>query len=181
MLLKTKHLPRYTLKDYEKWQGDWELVEGIPYALASPSLTHQRIVLILSMLFQLQLEEEEKCKDCVVTIDTDYIVAEDTVFRPDIAVVCSNKGEKITETPELIVEVVSPASRKMDEEIKPLYYSREGVKYYLLVYPEEKKMVLKTLNRKGEDEELPLEGEFEFQLKNGCTLKLNPSEVWKRV
>ncbi|RTZ60865.1 MAG: Uma2 family endonuclease [Gammaproteobacteria bacterium] len=150
MLLKEKHLPRYTIKDYERWQGDWELVEGIPYALASPSLTHQRVVVILSMLLQLQLEEKEECKDCVLTIDTDYIVSEDTVFRPDIAVVCGNKDEKITKTPKLIIEVVSPASRKMDEEIKPLYYAKEGVEYYLLVYPQERKMALKTFKGNGE-------------------------------
>jgi|GEM_PF-6471308 len=38
MLLKEKHLPRYTVRDYERWKGYWELVEGIPYALVSSSL-----------------------------------------------------------------------------------------------------------------------------------------------
>jgi len=181
MLLKEKHLPHYTVKDYERWKGDWELVEGIPYALASPSLLHQRIVGIIFMLFQLQLEEKEKCKDCVVTIDTDYIVSEDTVFRPDLAIVCSNKDEKITKTPKLIIEVVSPASRKMDEDIKPIYYSKEGVKYYLLVYPQERKIVLKLLTENGKYKDLNLDKEFTFKLKKGCEIKLKPNEVWKRL
>ena len=181
MLLQKKHLPHYTVRDYERWEGDWELVEGIPYALASPSLTHQRIIVIISMLYQRQLEENEECKDCVVTIDTDYIVSEDTVFRPDIAVVCGNRDEKITKTPKIIVEVVSPASRKMDEEIKALYYAKEGVKYYLLVYPQEKKMVLKTLTGEGKYKDLSLYGEFYFELEGNCKLKLDPNEVWKRL
>jgi len=181
MLLKKRHLPHYTVRDYERWEGDWELVEGIPYALASPSLTHQRIVVILSMLLQLQLEEKEECKDCVVTIDTDYIVSENTVFRPDIAVVCGNKDEKITKTPKLIIEVISPASRKMDEEIKPIYYSKEGVKYYLWVYPLEKKMVLKLLTENGKYKDLNLAKEFTFKLKEECEIKINPNEVWKRL
>ncbi len=181
MLLKKRHLPRYTIKDYERWQGDWELVEGIPYALASPSLTHQRVLVILSMLLQLQLEEKEECKDCVVTIDTDYIVSEDTVFRPDLAIVCSNKDEKITKTPELIIEVVSPSSRKMDEDIKPIYYSKEGVKYYLLVYPQEEKMVLKLLTENGKYKDLTLDKEFTFKLNEKCKVKLNPNEVWRRL
>jgi len=181
MLLKEKHLPRYTIRDYERWQGDWELVEGIPYALASPSLTHQRVVVLLSMLLELQLEEKEECKDCVLTIDTDYVVSEDTVFRPDLAIVCSNKDEKITKTPKLIIEVVSPASRKMDEEIKPIYYSKEGVKYYLLVYPQERKMVLKLLTEEGRYKDLNLDKEFTFKFKEGCELKLNPAEVWRRL
>ncbi len=179
-LLEKRLLPRYTVKDYERWEGDWELVEGIPYAMASPTLTHQRLVLILSMLLELQLEEKEKCKDCTIAIDTDYIVSEDTVFRPDIALVCSNKGEKITKTPVLIVEVVSPASKKMDEEIKPLYYAREGVKYYLLVYPQEKKMVLKLLKGKTY-EDIPVKERVEFELREGCRLSLEPSEVWRRL
>jgi len=181
MLLKKRHLPHYTVRDYERWEGDWELIEGIPYALASPSLTHQRIVVILSMLLQLQLEEKEECKDCVVTIDTDYIVSENTVFRPDIAVVCGNKDEKITKAPELIIEVVSPASRRMDEEIKPIYYSKEGIKYYLLVYPREKKMALKLLTEEGKYKGLNLDKESIFKLKEGCEIKISPNEVWKRL
>ena len=181
MLLQKKHLPHYTIKDYEKWKGDWELVEGIPYALASPSLTHQRVVVILSMLLQLQIEKNDKCEDCVVTIDTDYIVSEDTVFRPDLAIVCSNKDEKITKTPKLIIEVVSPASRKMDEEIKPMYYSKQGVKYYLLVYPHERKMVLKFLAGERKYKTLNVEKKYTFKLEEGCEIELNPNEVWKRL
>ena len=40
-ILTKKLLPRYTVKDYERWDGDWELIEGVPYALASPSFRHQ--------------------------------------------------------------------------------------------------------------------------------------------
>jgi len=181
MLLKRKHLPRYTIKDYERWEGDWELVEGIPYALASPSLTHQRILVILSMLIELQLEEQqEECKDCIVTIDTDYIISENTVFRPDLAVVCSNKDEKITKTPILIVEVVSPASRKMDEEIKPIYYSKEGVKYYLLIYPDRKVAVFKTLEGEKYKTE-PVKGRLKIETPEGCNLEIDLNGVWKRI
>ena len=28
-----EHLPSYTIKDYENWPGDWELINGIPYSL----------------------------------------------------------------------------------------------------------------------------------------------------
>jgi len=180
MLLKTRHLPKYTLKDYERWEGNWELVEGIPYALASPSLTHQRILGFLFMFLQPQIEEQEECKDCIVTIDTDYIISENTVFRPDLAVVCSNKDEKITKTPILIVEVVSPASRKMDEEIKPIYYSKEGVKYYLLIYPDRKEAVFKTLED-GKYKTEPVKGRLKIETPEGCNLEIDLNGVWKRI
>jgi hypothetical protein len=34
----------YTLDDYLQWEGNWELIEGMPYAMApSPSVTHQTV------------------------------------------------------------------------------------------------------------------------------------------
>ena len=181
MLLKKRHLPKYTVKDYEKWEGDWELVEGIPYALASPSFRHQRILVILSMLLELQLEEIEDCRDCKITIGTDYIVDEHTVFRPDLALVCNNTDEKITNPPTLVAEVVSPSSKNMDEEIKPMYYAREGVKYYLLIYPESGEMFLKTLKEDGKYSTEKVKENIEIPIKGNCKLQLDPNEVWRRI
>ncbi len=39
-------------------------------------------------------------------------------------------------TPELIIEVVSLSSTKRDEVMKFNLYQREGVLYYVLVYPD---------------------------------------------
>ncbi len=30
MNLALRYPPRYTIKDYLQWEGDWELVEGVP-------------------------------------------------------------------------------------------------------------------------------------------------------
>ncbi len=37
MGLVKKYPVHYTVKDCEQWKGDWELIEGIPYVLASPT------------------------------------------------------------------------------------------------------------------------------------------------
>ncbi len=37
-MLKIKHIPQYTYSDYKLWKGDWELIEGYPYAMG-PSAT----------------------------------------------------------------------------------------------------------------------------------------------
>jgi len=29
-----KLLPHYTYSDYENWEGQWELIDGIPYAMS---------------------------------------------------------------------------------------------------------------------------------------------------
>jgi len=44
MQLTERELPHYTYEDYSNWEGRWELIQGIPYAMSpSPSYTHQRI------------------------------------------------------------------------------------------------------------------------------------------
>ena len=41
---KLEYLPYYTYEDYKEWEGDWELIEGVPYAMApSPMKTHQAL------------------------------------------------------------------------------------------------------------------------------------------
>ncbi|NPA41673.1 MAG: Uma2 family endonuclease [Aquificae bacterium] len=132
-----RYLPKYTLKDYESWEGDWELIDGIPYALAFPSFEHQRVVGKIFRFLDEQLEKE--CKDCVVGIDTDYVIDEHTVVRPDVFMVCGRVEGKILKTPKVIFEVVSESTSERDEGLKFELYEREGVEYYIMVFPNLKK------------------------------------------
>ncbi len=34
MLIADRYRPHYTYNDYCQWEGKWELIEGIPYALS---------------------------------------------------------------------------------------------------------------------------------------------------
>ena len=44
-------LEKYTYEDYKQWEGDWELIDGIPQAMApSPALKHQFIIMKLGYL-----------------------------------------------------------------------------------------------------------------------------------
>ncbi len=137
-MLPSHWLPHYTLADYRQWQGDWELIEGVPYAMVpSPSYHHQRVATrILARLEQALAD----CPHCHAVHETDWIVAEDTVVRPDIMILCGEvMGEYPTQTPAVIFEVVSPTSALRDEQIKFSLYAREGVCFYVLVYPKLRK------------------------------------------
>ena len=136
-MLALRYLPRYTIRDYESWEGDWELIEGVPYALASPSFEHQRVVLRIARFLDEQLEE--KCPECKVGIDTDYVIDEHTVVRPDVFVVCGEVRGKILSTPKVIFEVVSEGTAERDERLKFELYEREGVEFYVIVFPSLKK------------------------------------------
>lgn len=44
-----RYIPRYTIDDYQHWEGDWELIDGVPIAMTpSPFGHHERIVSRLS-------------------------------------------------------------------------------------------------------------------------------------
>lgn len=135
----------YTYDDYKQWEGDWELIEGIPLAMSpAPTLTHQAIAGEILRLLGNQLEE---CQLCQVLGEVDYKVDEETIVRPDVVVTCGEQGEAyLTKAPELIVEVVSPSSARRDEVFKFELYEKERVTYYLLIYPDDLKAKLFKLD-----------------------------------
>ncbi len=177
MNLAKKYPPSYTYEDYKLWEGDWELIEGVPYAMAPSSFgKHQRV----AFEFARQLREQlEYCPEkCFIYPKLDWIVSEDTVVRPDIMVVCKEVEEYLRETPELVVEVVSPSTAQKDEKLKYELYEREGVKTYVLVYPDLKKVrafrLVRSRYRKFFDSD---EGELELKIKD-CTLKIDVGRLW---
>jgi Uma2 family endonuclease len=129
------YIPNYTYDDYAQWEGDWELYEGVPVAMApAPSLEHQGIA---GMMIAVLNDAIEECETCLVVGEADYRLDDETVFRPDIALICQEeKGAYIKEAPEMVVEIVSSSTVKRDEGYKFSRYEAAGVKYYLLVYPE---------------------------------------------
>ncbi|HIP51427.1 MAG TPA: Uma2 family endonuclease, partial [Campylobacterales bacterium] len=73
----------YTYDDYTHWEGEWELIDGIAYAMApSPMISHQAIA--GEITFEL-VSSVRKCKDCLVVIEQDWKVDEMTVLKPDIS------------------------------------------------------------------------------------------------
>ncbi|WP_300363027.1 Uma2 family endonuclease [Hydrogenimonas sp.] len=124
----------YLIEDYEQWEGDWELIDGMPYAMSpAPVTEHQYIG---SMIVGILNEKLEECEACYAVAEAEWRAREDTVFRPDVMVVCSREMERYnTKRPEMIFEVVSPATAKRDEHYKFDYYEAEGVPWYTIVYP----------------------------------------------
>ncbi|KIM13337.1 MAG: hypothetical protein KU38_01400 [Sulfurovum sp. FS08-3] len=129
-------LPRYTYDDYCLWEGEWELIEGMPVSMApAPMKVHQRIASELFFALKQQLDEECECE---LLYETDWKRSNDTVLRPDIVWVCGDESEKyLTKAPKIIIEIVSPSSIQKDETLKFAIYEEEKVTYYILVYPDD--------------------------------------------
>jgi len=138
----------YTYDDYKNWEGDWELIEGIPVSMApAPMRIHQNIATELIFALKGSLEEIE-CPDCMVSFENDWKLSNNTVVRPDVVLVCNDENEKyLTKAPKIIIEILSPSTAKKDETVKFDIYEAEKVQYYILVYPNDLKAKVYTLEK----------------------------------
>lgn len=178
-MLASKYLPHYTYEDYKNWEGRWELIEGIPFAMSpAPAVKHQ----FVSNKIAWQLEEVLKeCKECTALLPVDWKISDDTVVQPDNLVVCYPIEDRlyITKAPDLIFEVVSKSTQEKDEKVKFEIYQREGVKYYVLVYPEEKLAKVFELVDGRYSKLIDATDEVvRFNLKN-CSIDFDFSQIWE--
>ena len=147
--LKEEYLPHYTYEEYREWEGDWELIEGVPYAMApAPMIRHQRISARLARVLDEALDHCERCQSLVAV---DWKIAEDTVVQPDNLVICHTPQHTayLTQAPTLIFEILSPSTRTKDTGLKFSLYEREGVRHYAIVDPEEQIVKIYRLNSEG--------------------------------
>ena len=172
-------IEHYTYEDYKQWEGEWELIQGVPYAMApAPVKKHQLISGAILSQFYNQLEN---CPYCDVLIEEDYKVNEDTILKPDVSVVCGDLNPKfISKAPEIVVEVISPSTAKRDEKLKFSIYENEKVKYYILIYPDELKAKIFELK----EDKFSKIGDFfnetiEFEISCG-KIKLDLKRAFKR-
>ncbi len=174
---KVKHIPHYTYEDYKSWKGDWELVDGVPFAMSpSASAKHQRVQ--GELLFQIKgAFKKISCKnDCSVFTDLDWIVNSETVLRPAISVVCGVKVTGFIEQPPLlVVEILSQSTAYIDRIVKKDIYEANGVKYYLIADPEKQTVVVFELTGNAYQEKKI----STFLLSDNCGLKLDFESIWE--
>lgn len=139
-----RFIPHYTLADYRRWEGDWELIDGVPVSMSpSPFGPHERIVSRLSRMIGNQLESQ-KCP-CEVYTNLDWIVSEDTVIRPDLMVVCGEQPQQhLQRPPALLVEVLSESTRGRDLTVKRSLCHEHRVAQYVVVDPDAGTVLLFT-------------------------------------
>jgi len=173
-----KYLPHYTLADYQKWDGDWELWNGIPVAMTpSPFGRHQWLAGKILTQFNQQLEQQG-CEDCYALGETDWIIGTDTIVRPDVAVVCGQFPERYIESPpRIVVEVLSDSTEHKDRTAKHDLYEANKVSYYLIVDPNVRLLTVYQL-RDGHYDCLDRRPHYEFSLHDSCSLHLDPTRMF---
>ena len=132
---------QYTSKDY--WnlpEGTRaELIDGKFYDMAPPSRIHQEISYQLSRVIGNYIAEKGgNCKVYPAPFAVNLDADDKDWVEPDISVICD--PNKLTDrgcsgAPDLIIEIVSPSSRKMDYSLKNTIYSQADVREYWIVDP----------------------------------------------
>ncbi len=171
-------LPTYSIKEWEQWEGKWELIEGIPYAMSPmPSIKHQKIN---GQLYRQFSESLDDCNNCEVFLPLNYKIDEKNVLHPDLLVVCNHQEEKIylETTPSIVVEILSPSTAQKDLITKPKIYSRQGIKYYIVIDPKNDQVVVyKLVDGKYQTQLKTSKDKFTFDIDQ-CQSKIDFSKIW---
>ncbi len=177
MPIAEKYRPFYTYNDYCQWEGRWELIEGMPYAMSPlPVPEHQNVSLNLSILFK---EALKNCKECKVYLPLDWRISDDTVIQPDVLIVCKKIEKKYLDFPPvLVVEVLSPSTAVKDRNVKMELYQSQQVKYYLIVDPQFKKIeIYQILDKRYQPVSINPDS-FEFMFDN-CPANVKFINIWE--
>jgi Uma2 family endonuclease len=168
MTQATRILPNYTYDEYCKWEGKWEIIDGIPYAMSPlPSLKHQIIASRLNMILGNSIAATGYVP-CEVVQPIDIKISENTVVQPDLSIICSiPKKDFLDFPPVLVVEILSPSTREKDLITKPELYRGFGVKYYVIIDPENDSITAHILYESAYKKSA---APYTFELVENCTI-----------
>jgi len=177
--IKKEYYPNYSYDDYKLWEGDWELIYGVPYAMApAPMIKHQAVS--NKIAWQLQ-ELLENCQKCQALLPVDWKIDDSTVVQPDNLVICHEPQYEayIVKAPKIIFEVLSKSTASKDLNLKFDLYEKEGVSFYVIVEPKESYAKVYRLNSEGRYVKLAdaHNESVDFVLEE-CSFSFDFSKIW---
>lgn len=133
---------KITSAQFLLWPDDGkrhELIEGVHYVTPSPNLRHQELVGRLHVaIFNFLATRRHLGRVFLARLDV--VMSDHDVVEPDLLFVAGDQQSILTEAnvqgpPALVVEVLSPSTRRRDEGIKRRLFDQKGVREYWLVDP----------------------------------------------
>ncbi|MBQ9014567.1 MAG: Uma2 family endonuclease [Firmicutes bacterium] len=135
--------------DLDRLRGDdgrGELIDGVIFNMASPSVAHQLIQTQLAT--RLQSFVDNNSGDCLtLTCPLDVYIEknETTILQPDVVVICDRdlfRDGKVWGAPDLVIEILSPSTKERDLGAKYLKYMGFGVREYWIVDPMKERIIV---------------------------------------
>jgi len=132
---------RYTYEDYQQFP------EGAPYELIrgrlamSPAPTPRHQLVQANLFFELSRVVRDQDEGHVLSAPLDVRLSDTTVLQPDLVFIEADRADLIGDqaiegAPDLVVEILSPASAHPDLTEKKRLYETHGVREYWVVDPD---------------------------------------------
>ncbi len=128
----------------------YELIDGILMKKQAPSPLHQKAVIKIAHAFETNVQTKDSGFAYTSPIDVYFDKYNNT--QPDVLFIVKERDfiidsqQGIVGAPDLIVEVLSPSTAKLDRVNKKALYLKFGVKEYWIVDPIYKSVLLYVLN-----------------------------------
>lgn len=169
---------RFTYDDFLLFPDDGkrhEIIDGVHYATPSPNTRHQELAGRLHLAIGNFLTDRPKLGR-IFFAPFDVVFSYYDVVEPDLLFIAGDQQDILTDknvqgAPALVIEILSPGTRKRDEKIKRALFERGGVREYWLVDPE---LDLIKVYRRAEDGSFPRVTELTSDAHDTLTTPLLP-------
>lgn len=168
----------YTSEDY--WnlpEGTRaELIDGILYNMAPPSRIHQELVSGFHYVLRKYISDNRgQCRVYPAPFAVNLDAEDKNWVEPDISVICD--PSKLTDrgcagAPDLVMEIVSPSSRKMDYSLKNALYSQSGIREYWIVDPAKEKVVVYCYEQDDDPSLYTFDADIPVGIYPGLTIRI---------
>jgi Uma2 family endonuclease len=171
----------YTYGDYVEWEERWELIDGVAYAMSpAPYPKHQKIVAYVWR----ELDSHLNCNRCEVYIaPVDWKIDESSVVQPDVAIFCEETTKQyFSQTPPIVVEVLSKSTALKDVTTKYHLYERMGVEFYIIIEPStELSDIFRLVDGKYQlIKKFTKEDSYRFEWGDGCSSEIDFGRVFSK-
>lgn len=169
---------RLTYDDFVRIPNDGkrhEIIDGVHYVTPSPALRHQQLLGRLYLAIGGFLEAHPDLGQAFLS-PLDTVFSPWDVVEPDLLFVAADQLDILTEpniqgAPALVVEILSPSTRRRDMEIKRALFARGGVREYWLIDPRAREV---TVYRRRSNGTFPKAAQVSAAEGTGLTTPLLP-------
>ncbi|MFK7817787.1 MAG: Uma2 family endonuclease [Planctomycetaceae bacterium] len=155
-----------------------EIINGRHYMNASPTPRHQ---LICGELHTQLREILRPAGHTVFVSPIDVQLSKSDVVVPDLVVVFKG-NDIITDTriigsPDLVIEILSPSTRRNDENLKLRLYEQAGIPEYWIVDPDNNTITSLRMSNSRYEKSTPVTDAISLQAA-AATVQIDLTRVW---
>ncbi len=173
----------YRRQDYNALpdQPRCELLFGRLYVMSSPTLVHQAMIIVLARHFD---DIAQASGGLAYAAPLDVELADHSIVQPDVIYLSAERlgvarPHRMIGAPDLLVEILSPATARRDRGEKLMLYAESGIREYWIADAKLRQIEF-LINEGGRFVvALPVDGTYRSQVLP--EIHLDVIDLWRRV